>query len=153
MIRHLALLGTLILSLAAAGCASIASLEAPEVRVTSLQMLESESGSMEQRFAVGLRLVNPNNKAVTIDGLDFELALNDRRLARGVSNETFELPRLGEAETRVVVTTSVFDVLRQAVELGGRRDEPLDYRVHGRLHLASGFLRTLPFDYRGTLSP
>lgn len=153
MSRYLALLGVLFLSLAAAGCASVASLEAPEVRVTSLQLLEAESSSMEQRFVVGLRLINPNNKDITIDGLDFELALNERRLARGVSNESFELPRLGEAETRVVVTTSVFDLLRQAVELGGRRDRPMDYRVHGRLHLGSGFLRTLPFDYSGTLSP
>lgn len=153
MSRYLALLGVLFLSLAAAGCASVASLEAPEVRVTSLQLLEAESSSMEQRFAVGLRLINPNNKDITIDGLDFELALNERRLARGVSNESFELPRLGEAETRVVVTTSVFDLLRQAVELGGRRDQPMDYRVHGRLHLGSGFLRRLPFDYSGTLSP
>jgi LEA14-like dessication related protein len=110
----------LLLVLAAAGCASVSSLEAPEVRVTSLQMLEPVPGSLEQRFAVGLRLVNPNNRAIAVDGLDFELDLNDRRLARGVTNNPFELPRLGEAETLVVVTTSLFDVLRQAIDFAGR---------------------------------
>jgi LEA14-like dessication related protein len=153
MHHRLARLAAVILLLAAAGCASVASLQAPEVRVTSLQMLESTQGSLEQRFAVGLRLTNPNNRAVDVDGLDFELELNGKRLARGVTNEAFELPRLGEAETRVVVTTSVFDVLRQALDLAGRSDATMDYRVKGRLHLGSGFVRTIPFDHAGRIVP
>lgn len=139
--------------LAAAGCANLAALQAPDVQVTSLQLLEPAPGSLEQRFAVGLRLINPNNRALAVDGLDFELELNDRRLARGVTNRAFDLPRLGEAETSVIVTTSVFDVLRQAVELGSRRETAMDYRLRGRLHLGSGFVRTVPFDHRGKLTP
>lgn len=139
--------------LVAGGCASFTALEAPEVQVTSLQMLDPAQGSLEQRFAVGLRLTNPNNRALSVDGLDFELDLNDRRLARGVTNRAFELPRLGEAETSVIVTTSVFDLLRQAVELGSRREAAMDYRLRGRLHLGSGFVRSVPFDHRGTLTP
>ncbi len=139
--------------LVAGGCASFTALEAPEVQVTSLQMLEPAQGSLEQRFAVGLRLTNPNNRALSVDGLDFELDLNDRRLARGVTNRAFELPRLGEAETSVIVTTSVFDLLRQAVELGSQREAAMDYRLRGRLHLGSGFVRSVPFDHRGTLTP
>ena len=153
MHRRLVRLAAVVLLLAAAGCASVTSLQAPEVRVTSLQMLESVPGSLEQRFAVGLRLTNPNNRAVDVDGLDFELELNGKRLARGVTNNAFELPRLGEAETLVVVTTSVFDVLRQALDLAGRSDATMDYRVRGRLHLGSGFVRTLPFDHQGKLVP
>lgn len=153
MHRTLARVAAMMFLLAAAGCASVSSLEAPDVRVTSLQMLESPPGSLEQRFAVGLRLINPNNRAISVDGLDFELDLNDRRLARGVTDSAFELPRLGEAETVVVVTTSVFDVLRQALGAAGRRDAAMDYRLRGRLHLGSGFVRTIPFDHQGTLVP
>jgi LEA14-like dessication related protein len=142
-----------LLLLVFAGCASLATLEAPEVQLTRLQLLEPLPGSMEQRFEVGLRVINPNTRAVTVDGLDFELDLNDRRLARGVSNRRFELPRLGEAETSVVVTTSVLDVLRQAMVLGSRQDMQMDYRLRGRLHLGSGFVRSIPFDYRGMLTP
>jgi LEA14-like dessication related protein len=152
MTRFPAALAVVLLLLNAAGCASIASLEPPDVRVHSLEMLEPAPDSLEQRFAVGLRLVNPNNRDIDIDGIDFELALNDRRLARGVSNKAFSLPRLGEAETTVVVTTSLFDVLRQAIDLGSQPDGPMDYRLHGRLHLGSGFLRSIPFDHRGQLT-
>jgi LEA14-like dessication related protein len=141
------------LALAAAGCTGLQSLEAPEIRVTSLELLEPEHRGMEQRFAVGLRIINPNNRALTVDGLDFELDVNGRRLARGVSDRRFELPRLGEAETRIIVTTSVLDLLWQAVELGSRADGKMDYRLKGRLHLGSGFMRAIPFDHRGTLTP
>ena len=138
--------------LVGAGCAAVTPLEAPEVQVTRLELLEPMPGSLEQRFAVGLRVINPNNRGITVDGLDFELDLNDRRLARGVSNQRFELPRLGEAETTVVVTTSVLDILRQALELGQRRAAPMAYRLRGRLHLGSGFVRSIPFDSRGALT-
>jgi LEA14-like dessication related protein len=142
-----------LLLLVSAGCASMATLEAPEVQLTRIQVLEPLPGSLEQRFEVGLRVINPNNRAVTVDGLDFELDLNERRLARGVSNQRFELPRLGEAETSILVTTSVLDVLRQAMALGSRPDAPMDYRLRGRLHLGSGFVRSIPFDHRGLLTP
>lgn len=147
--RYAAVLALLVV----AGCANLAALQAPEVQVTSLQLLEPTPGSLEQRFAVGLRLVNPNNRALAVDGLDFELDLNDRRLARGVTNRAFELPRLGQADTSVIVTTSVFDLLRQAVELGSGRQAAMDYRLRGRLHLGSGFVRSVPFDHRGKLTP
>lgn len=153
MRRTLARLTAVLLLPVLAGCVGLTSLEAPEVRVTSLQMLDPAPDSLEQRFAVGLRLINPNNRDIPVDGIDFELALNDRRLARGVTSDGFELPRLGEAETVVVVTTSVFDVLRQALDLAGRPDAPMDYRLHGRLHVGSGFLRSIPFDHRGRLVP
>jgi len=153
MRSQLARLAVVLALFAVAGCASIASLQAPEVQVTSLQMLDPEPGSLEQRFAIGLRLINPNNRAIAVEGLDFELDLNNLRLARGVTSSAFDLPRLGEAETVVVVTTSLFDVLRQAMDLAGRRDATMDYRLRGRLHLGSGFVRTLPFDHQGKLVP
>jgi LEA14-like dessication related protein len=143
---------TLALLLTATGCASVTALEPPQVEVTSVSFLEPMPGSLEQRFAVGLRLLNPNNRALAIDGLDFDLDLNDRRLASGVTNQPFELPRLGQAETSVIVTTSVREVLRQALDLGTRLDAPMDYRVRGRVHLGTGFIRSVPFDYRGRLA-
>jgi LEA14-like dessication related protein len=151
--RPARLLMLVMLALTLSACASVSSLEAPEVQVTGLTLLEAEPGSMEQRFLVSLRLTNPNNRSIVIDGLDFELDVNDRRLARGVTGERFELPRLGEAHTNVIVSTSLFDVLRQVMALGSRREGTLDYRLRGRLHLGSGLVRTLPFDHRGQLTP
>ncbi|MFU8896206.1 MAG: LEA type 2 family protein [Gammaproteobacteria bacterium] len=150
---HIARCATVLLLFTLAGCANIQSLQAPEVQLTRVELLDTRPGSLEQRFGIGLRLINPNNRSLAVDGLDFELDLNGRRLARGVTNEAFELPRLGDAETTVVVTTSVLDVLRQALSISSRADEEIEYRLRGRLHLGSGFVRSVPFDHRGTLTP
>lgn len=140
-----------LLVLLAAGCASLSSLEPPEVRVTNVRPVPAERGSLEQRFAVELNLLNPNHRAVEVDGMDFELDLNGRRLARGVSSDGFTLPALGETRTTVVVTTSITDVLRQVYELSREQPAQLEYRVRGKLYLGSGFLRTIPFDRSGNL--
>ncbi|NGP53302.1 LEA type 2 family protein [Thioalkalivibrio sp. XN8] len=153
MYRSSAILAVLALCLAAAGCTTLSALESPELKVTSFRVLEQEPGSLEQRFAVGLRVINPNNRDIQVDGLDFSLDLNGRRLARGVSNDSFNLPRLGEAETTVVVSTSLVDVLRQAVQLGQRSEEEFEYRLRGKLHLGGMFLRSIPFDHSGRLEP
>jgi LEA14-like dessication related protein len=140
-------------ALLVSACASLASLEPPEVRVSSLRVLESDPGTLEQRFEVGLRVLNPNNRDIAVDGVDFELDVNDRRLARGLSSEGFTLPALGETTTTVVVTTSLLDLLRQAYDLSQRGGQSLDYQLNGKLHLASGLVRTIPFDYAGKLGP
>jgi len=143
----------LVAALVTGACTGLASLEPPEVHVASLSLLEAEPGSLEQQFEVGLRLLNPNNRDIAVEGVDFELEVNGQRLARGLSSEAFTLPRLGEQTTSMVVTTSVIDLLRQAYGLSRQGGEALEYRVRGRLHLGSGFVRTVPFDHTGRIGP
>jgi LEA14-like dessication related protein len=137
--------------LLAAGCAGLSSVEPPEVRVTGVRSVAAGEADLEQRFAVELNVLNPNNREISVDGVDFELDLNGRRLARGVSSEGFTLPALGEARTTIVVATSITDVLRHLFELSREEPGQLDYRIRGKLHLADGFLRTIPFDRSGTI--
>ena len=153
MQRFLTRLATLGLCIGAAGCASVQPLETPQLKVTSFEVLEHRQDSLEQRFAVGLRVINPNNRDISVDGLDFSLDLNGRRLASGVSDRGFELPRLGEAETTVVVTTSLFDVLGQALRIGKQADQPMEYRLRGRLHLGGLLRPSIPFDHSGQFTP
>jgi len=138
-----------VLVLFAGACTSLASLEPPEVRVTGIRSVPGSEGSFEQRFEVELNVLNPNNREIDVDGVDFELDVNSRRLARGVSSQGFTLPALGEAQTTIVVATSITDVLRHLYELSREKPEQLDYRIRGKLHLGSGFVRTIPFDRSG----
>lgn len=130
-----------------AGCASMADLEPPEVRLVSLRPVTGTL--MEQQFEVGLAVLNPNNREINVEGLDFELEVNGNRLARGASAEGITLPRLGETRTTVMVTTSTLSVLRQAMSLG--TEGAIDYRLLGRVHLG-GLGGTLRFDEEGRLS-
>ncbi len=130
-----------------AACVGLRNLEAPEVVVTAIRPVDATL--LEQRFEVDLRIYNPNNRDLPIDGVDFELAINEGRLARGSGATDLLLPRLGEAETTVRVSTSVFDVARQVMNAG--QSETLSYRLSGRIHLGTGLGGSLPFEKTGVL--
>ncbi len=127
------------------GCRS---LERPEVFVTDVTPLEATV--FEQRLQVDVRIQNPNDEEIAVRGLDFKLDINGARLARGVSNQSFVLPALGEAQTSVIASTTVLDLVRQLAWL---RDEgEFRYRLVGRLHLSEGLPRSISFEQSDTLA-
>ena len=137
----------LALLLLVAACAGLQrGLEPPEVSLVSLEPLAS--GSLEQRFAVELRVLNPNERELRIDGVDFVLEVNGSRLTRGVSSEELVIPRLGEALFTVTATTTVFDLLRQM--LNATEATELTYELRGRVFLADS-PATLAFSRSGDL--
>lgn len=120
--------------LAMAGCVGFGpQIESPEVFVVDLQPLQG--GNFEQRFRIDLRVQNPNDFDLEIDGLDFDLDLNGVRLTRGLSNEAVTIPRLGEAIVPVAATTTVFDLVRQVVNAATL--EGMEYEVRGRMFLSN----------------
>jgi LEA14-like dessication related protein len=123
-----------VVGLAVAGCAGIGQqIEPPEVFVVGLEPLQG--GNFEQRFRIDLRVQNPNDFELEINGLDFELDLNGIRLTRGLSNEVVTIPRLGEAIVPVSATTTVFDLVRQVINAPSL--EGVEYEVRGRLFLSN----------------
>jgi LEA14-like dessication related protein len=138
--------GTLI-GVSLVACTGLRDLETPDVFVTAIRPLDATL--LEQRFEVDLRIYNPNNRDLAIDGVDFELVVNDSRLARGSGATELMLPRLGEAETTVRVSTTFFDVARQIMNAG--QSGVISYRLSGRVHLGTGLGASLPFEKSGTL--
>ena len=138
----------LLVAVLAPACSLIPSdVEPPIVSVIGIG--ELQAGAFEQRFRIDLRLQNPNSFDLALDGVDFQLDLNGRRLTRGLSGEPVTVPRLGEAQVSVPATTTVLDLLRQLTprEGGG---EGLRYEIRGRA-LLSGSSRWLPFEASGEL--
>ena len=129
------------------GCASLpVGLDAPQVSLTDVSL--QGGGLFEQRIGLVLRVANPNRRELAIDGMSFELELNGKKFAHGVSDKSLSIPGLGEALVDVSAVTSLGDVLRQLGSLGDRRG--IDYRLHGKV-LMSGF-GSLPFERKGEVS-
>lgn len=106
---------------------------------------------MEMRFAVKLRVQNPNDDAIDFDGIALELELNDKPFATGVSDQRGSVPRFGEAVVNIPVTVSAIAVVRQALGvIDGKSSESVPYSVHGRL--AGGLLGGVRFSDTGRLS-
>ncbi len=142
MKTRLAVLSMVLLS-ACAGLGGLA--QKPEVSVAALNLVQM--GLFEQRFALKLRIQNPNDVELRINGLSFEIELNGKSFITGLSDRGVTIPRFGEALLEVTATSTLGSALNQLRELqkGGR--ERIDYRIFGRLNVSG--MGTLPFERRG----
>ena len=146
--RTLALLASMGVVLLLSSCASFGSLlESPGVSVVNIT--PEPSGGFEQRFRVELRLTNPNQTPLEVEGLRFELELNGQRLARGQTGDAVRVPRLGDATLEVTASTTLLDVFRQVMAIPGTSD--VRYRVSGRVFLKGFFPPYVDFDDSDTL--
>jgi LEA14-like dessication related protein len=126
-------------------CAGVAPV-APQVRLVDLRLLQSSL--FEQRFEIDLRIGNPNDFDLPLDGLTFDLAVNGADFARGFSDQRVTVPRLGEGTVTVIATTTLIDVVRQMKLLAERGD--LAYRLGGIVYLDSLARRSLPYESEGS---
>ncbi|RTL35344.1 MAG: hypothetical protein EKK49_07530 [Rhodocyclaceae bacterium] len=146
--RFALLLGTAVGATVLGGCAGLSlGLKKPDVKVAGIRLLDA--GLFEQRFIVSLRITNPNNAEIPIEGLNFNVDINGQPFAHGVSNQPVVVPRLGEAVLEVTATTGLDKLLRQFGELGRGRDR-VDYRIRGRL--VTGNLGGFDFDKSGEVA-
>ncbi|MFO0774054.1 MAG: LEA type 2 family protein [Nitrospiraceae bacterium] len=140
----------LVLVGALAGCAGVGvPREAPEVYLIEVSQAKEAGGMLEQRLQIDLRVRNPNDQDLVINGMDFFLDVNGTRLARGLSNQTVTVPRLGEATMSVTASTGIMDVIRQLGALTKTQD--FNYAVKGNVHVGDGMRARLPFETSGKL--
>jgi LEA14-like dessication related protein len=138
------------LSLVLMACATLSNYERPRVYLTNLQL--QEASMLAQTFLLRLRIDNPNDTALPINGIDVELILNGYSLAQGLSNQSLSVPRFGSADIEVRATTTLLSLVQQILSL--QNQQQLSYEIAGRLHLARtlGFRGyNFPFQEKGVL--
>jgi LEA14-like dessication related protein len=123
--------------------------EAPRVTLVSIQ--PKEMGVLEQRYGLQLRILNPNDTALPVKGMQYALQINDREFAYGVSRQPVTIPAYGEALLDVDVVSNLLSVLQQLQEANTGKQKSLKYRLSGSLSLENR-LGKLPFDYHGELN-
>jgi len=133
----------LVLLLLMSGCATLDSRDAPEVRVVGLSALPSEG--LELRFALKLRVQNPNESALSYDGLSVKLDLDGRGMASGVSNESGEIERFSDKVLSVPISISAFTALREFVAHAKNPQtgaegviQPIAFSLSGKLGAGAG---------------
>lgn len=123
-------LAAMALALSTSACAGVAArMEPPEVSLSDIRLVEATP--LEQRYLFTLRIRNPNQRSLRVEGLQFDLSINQRSFASGVSNAHVTVPAFGEERVEVSATSTLLGLLRQLQELG--RAETLRYRLKGRI--------------------
>jgi LEA14-like dessication related protein len=132
-----------------AGCALSPKLQAPTLSIVAVQLT---SGTLwEQHLKVRMHVQNPNDRTLPVKSLEYSLEVDGQPFASGESDSGFVVPALGETEFDMSMTTNVAGAL---VRLLGRGSDAgggnIPYHLTGKVSLAQGLLRTIPFDQSGT---
>jgi LEA14-like dessication related protein len=146
--RRILGLPLILILLSLSACALFPHRDPLNINVVGIEPLPSEG--LEMRFAVKLRLQNPNETAIDYSGAALELEVNGRTLATGVSDQSGSIPRFSEGILSIPVSISAFSVIRQTLGLSQTQSlDNLPYVLKGKL--AGGVFGTMRFVDRGTL--
>ena len=132
-----------------AGCAAWIMGTPPSVTISNLTVVQASL--LEQEYDITLRIQNPNPSPLEIDGVAFELELNDRPFAKGVGGQPVVVPRFGSALMRVEAVSTLTSLLKQLGEFPSGQPPVLRYRLKGSLNLKDS-LFPIPFDEWGEVN-
>jgi len=144
--RHFLLL--VLAAVLPAGCAGGVLLPNPP-RVSLVDMAVTSVSLMETSYRITLRVMNPNDGALHVRGVDCEIDLNGEPFAAGVHAVDVNIPPFGTEVLQVPLYSSHVSLFRRVMGLQEKAE--LDYRLKGRLRLAGGATpsRTVPFSSEG----
>jgi LEA14-like dessication related protein len=139
----------LLLALALSGCSLfVPQLQTPRLSIADIEVLRANL--LEQQLRVRMRVENPNDRSLPIQGLSYTVYLGGQQFATGVSDASFVVPALGSADFNMDVTANaagaLFSLLNQS------RGQGIAYRMQGRVELSHGWLRSIPFEESGTFT-
>ena len=129
-------------------CATVPrDIEPPKISIANIA--PKDVAVFEQRFDVQLRIQNPNDQELGINGLRFDLELNDKEFGNGMSGQQVKVPRFGSEVVNVEVITSLGSFLRQIQDLNTSGAGKLRYGLKGIVFFESPSRFKLPFDEKG----
>jgi LEA14-like dessication related protein len=123
--------------------------EAPRVHIADLT--PKEMTLFEQRFDIKLRIQNANDADLSINGLRFDIELNDHEFANGMSGQRVSVPRFGSELVDVEVFTTLASFLRQVQDLNTGAGQKVRYRLKGTAFVESPGTFKAPFDEQGEI--
>jgi len=136
----------IVAALSLSGCSLfVPKLEKPTLSVVDVQLLKSDL--WHQELKLRMRVQNPNDRALPIKGLAYQLEVDGQEFAHGMSGDSFVVPALGEAEFDMSVSANMASML---IKLLGQGGNSVEYRISGKISLSAGLLRSIPFDEHGT---
>jgi LEA14-like dessication related protein len=129
-------------------CATVPpDIEPPKINIANIAL--KDVAVFEQRFDVQLRIQNPNDQELGINGLRFDIELNDKEFGSGMSGQQVKVSRFGSEVVNVEVITGLSSFLRQFQELNKSGVGTLRYRLKGTAFVVSPRSFKLPFDEKG----
>ena len=129
-------------------CATVPSdIESPKISIANIA--PKDVAVFEQRFDVQLRIRNPNNQELEINGMRCDIELNDKEFGNGMSGQKVTILRFGSEVVNVEVITGIGSFIRQFQEFNKSGVGKVRYRLKGTAFVEAPSSFKLPFDEKG----
>lgn len=130
-----------------AACASLSPIDKPDVAITSLAL--GPNSGMQQRLNIGLRLDNPNNFALNLGALRYNVSLAGNDVATGRFAEGVSLPANDWVDIVVPVDINLFSGLGLLRTIMSSSTAELDYVLSLTADVKNFALGSITVDKRG----
>jgi len=137
----------LVISMLLVGCATTPKVEPLEVTLSDVA--PGQMSIFEQEYQVKLRVQNPNNFDIALDGAAYQIELNGKSFAKGVARQSLTVPKYGDAIIEGNCISDLSGVLSQISQLTRGAPEKFRYRIKGKLGRSDG--PSIPFDKVGEI--
>jgi LEA14-like dessication related protein len=139
------LLGTLLLS----ACSLVPKFEKPTLELVSLKL--ADGNLLSQRFNARLKVHNPNDRALPVNGLRYTVEIDGKAFGKGESTRAFTVPARGEAEFDMTLDANLAGAVAAVLSRRERaKGRELEYRLVGTVSIDLPLMRSLEFDQVGT---
>jgi LEA14-like dessication related protein len=139
------LLGTLLLG----ACSLVPKFEKPTLELVSLKL--ADGNLLSQRFNARLKVLNPNDRALPVNGLHYTVEIDGKAFGKGESTRAFTVPARGEAEFDMTLEANLAGALAAVLSRRERaKGRELEYRLKGTVSIDLPLMRSLDFDQVGT---
>ena len=128
-----------------AGCAT--GLQKPDISLVGVELVGLNL--LEQRFILQLRIKNPNDRALSINALNFDIELNGQHFAKAVSESPVQVPKQGDAVLEIKAVSRLIAVLKQLRDAQKDGRSSVAYRLFGNVLLDGA--GSLPFERAGEM--
>jgi LEA14-like dessication related protein len=117
-------------------CASLqADYDEPVVTVTSFRAVPAEGAALS--FEIGLRVVNPNNEALELQGIAYTISLEGHKLITGVGKDLPVVEGYSEETFTLQASASMFQAIQLFSDLMREPKESLQYELETKLDVGT----------------
>jgi len=127
------------------GCATGPKMEPLEVTLSDI--VPGQMSLLEQEYQVKLRVQNPNNFDIELDGMAYQVELNGKGFGKGVARQSVTVPKYGDTVIEGTCISDFAGVLNQISRFTQGAPEKFSYRIKGKLGRSNG--TSIPFDKVG----
>jgi hypothetical protein len=125
-------------SMLLAACATLdPNYDRPTVTLSSFKAIPSEG--MVPAFDVGLRIINPNATALTLEGVVYTISLQGHEIVKGVGKDFPVIGAYSEATVHLTASANLLAGIRFIGDMMGREEDTLEYGFEAKLDMGGLF--------------